>query len=200
MTYLLYGAGLLVGLAWWNYYEIPNWAIALIIVSVVGFTQNQRAWFLRRDGNRCQFHFRVAGVWVRCKNTDHLQIHHIVPRGWAAKHFPHKFPINGPMNGIALCKMHHVGYGVDPEDKYETQFVVHPDIEVARRRYVKGQDPNSYEEMQDVRRELNEGGLPYWNTMWDWMFNRIANLQTLRFARKEEYPENRRRGRTGREP
>ncbi len=198
MTVALYIAGGVVAYLYWNGYWITNPMVGLFLASVVGFTQNQRAWILRRDGNRCQFHRNVCGVWVRCRNTQNLQVHHIVPRGWAARHFPHKFPINGSLNGVTLCDQHHVG-DVDYEDE---TYVIHPDTAEAKRGYRNG-NKNAYNDMMDNRRTLNEKGIPYWNTTWDWMLARIAKKQTARYTRKnpdDKYPTNGRRGNNGREP
>lgn len=198
MTLALYITG--VGIFWlyWNGYWITNPMIGVFVASVVGFTQNQRAWVLRRDGSRCQFHYNVGGVWVRCRNTQNLQVHHIVPRGWAARHFPHKFPINGSLNAITLCDQHHIG-DVDCEDSI---YVVHPDTAKAKREYREG-NKGAYNDMMKNRRELNEKGVPYWNTRWDWMFNRIAKKQTAKYTKSnpdDKYPKNGRRGNNGREP
>lgn len=72
----------------------------------IGFTPKQRQWALNRDGNQCSMFMYIDGKWVRCKNTQHLQVHHIVPRGYASKHYPKHFPLNGPNNCITLCREH----------------------------------------------------------------------------------------------
>lgn len=153
---------------------------------IVGFTQNQRKWFLDRDEHRCQFHSFNGIKWVRCKHTNNLQVHHIVPRGWAGMHLPHNFQLNGSMNGITLCEEHHVG-----------KFSVHPDTFVARVKYNSG-NKNAYREMMDERKAKNLKGTPYWDTRWDWMFNRVARKATLKFARVRPYPVNGNRSNTGR--
>ncbi len=155
---------------------------------VVGFTQNQRSWFLKRDNNQCQFHyFDITRLrWVRCGCTTHLQVHHIIPRGWARLHMPKNFQLNGPMNGITLCEMHHVGKGS-----------VHPDTHQAKVLYSAGKK-DAFDRMMKARAELNNKGIPYWRTTWDWMFNRLARKATLKFIRLNPYPANGNRGNTGR--
>lgn len=198
MTWILYGIGGAIAWFYWHGYWIDYWVVGVFVASVVGFTNNQRAWILKRDQNRCQFHRNVGGVWVRCRNRKNLQVHHIIPRGWAARHLPNHFPINGPNNGITLCDAHHVG----DVDYYDEDFVVHPDTTVAKQSYRQG-NKQAYKEMMDNRKKLNESGMPYWNTRWDWMFTRIARKQTSKYLRQnpdDKYPTNGRRGNTGREP
>ena len=157
---------------------------------VVGFTANQRQWFLERDGNRCMFHYFDLKTlrWKRCDQTTDLQVHHIIPRGWAKHHMPPNFQLNGSMNGITLCKCHHVG-----SDS------VHPDTYQANVSYRKG-NKKAYEVMMTNRKKMNQQGIPYWNTRWDWMFNRLVRKATLKFIRKNPYPANGNRGNTGRRP
>ena len=155
---------------------------------IVGFTQGQRDWFHERDGHRCQFRWFNGIKWVQCKNTTKLQVHHIVPRGWAGKHLPSNFQLNGSMNGILLCTEHHVGRNG-----------VHPDTFQANLNYRKG-DKQAYEEMMSARKKLNLRGEPYWETKWDWQFQRTARKNTLRFIRAHPYPENGNRGNSGRYP
>lgn len=152
---------------------------------VVGFTQLQRDWFKARDQNRCQFHYFNGLRWVRCSATTGLQIHHILPRGWAKKHMPVSFQLNGSMNGITLCENHHVG-----------KQGVHPDTFEAKKNY--GADKQAFDKMMAHRRTLNDKGIPYWETRWDWMFQRITRKATLKFIRANPYPANGNRGNTGR--
>lgn len=155
--------------------------------TVVGFTNAQREWFILRDGG-CQFHwFDLAKMrWVRCPSKTDLQVHHIVPRGWATMHLPVSFQLNGSHNGICLCKYHHVGKGS-----------VHPDTYEALLKYQAG-NKNAYKQMMEARRLLNEQGTPYWCTKWDWMFSRIARKATAKFVKTHPYPINGNRGNTGR--
>lgn len=99
---------------------------------------------------------------------------------------PITFPVNGSMNGITLCKYHHVG-----------KCSVHPDTYEALLQYRKG-DKQAYVKMMENRKRLNEEGTPYWNTNFDWMFNRLVRKKTLPFIRKNPYPVNGNRGNTGR--
>lgn len=163
---------------------------------VVGFTQNQRNWLLARDGQRCLFYVFVKGIWQRCKNTQHLQAHHILPRGWALLHLPKDFEVNSSANGIILCRENHIGYRMNGEDAI---YVIHRDTELARVNY--STDKSSFAKMKTNRKALNERGIPYWETRWDWMFNRLAKRNNLLYAGKfpnDLYPMNGRRGNTGR--
>ncbi len=154
---------------------------------VIGFTQNQRQWFLERDGHRCQFRWFNGLKWVQCGYTDGLEIHHILPRGWAKMHMPKNFQLNGSMNGITLCgHKHHCGAEG-----------VHPDTFRARKEHREG-DKEAFKKMMEARRKLNLAGQPYWVTKWDWMFVRIARKSTLKFIRSHPYPANGNRGNTGR--
>ena len=153
---------------------------------VVGFTEKQRNWFKKRDGNQCMFHYFENGKWKRCCVTAKLQVHHILPRGWCRLHMPHSFQVNGSMNGICICKYHHVGKGS-----------VHPDTYEALIAYQQG-NKQSFKEMVDKRKELNEQGIPYWNTSFDWQFMRLVKRHTARYTKIEPYPVNGNRGNTGR--
>lgn len=162
---------------------------------VVGFTQNQRNWFLSRSAisnkgvPRCEaYHFNIFKMkWERCSATRNLQVHHIVPRGWARKHMPKSFMLNGSMNGIVLCgDSCHCGKNG-----------VHPDTYEALQKYRKG-NKNAFKEMMDERRIKNNKGIPYWNTRWDMQFARICRKATLKFIRANPYPANGNRGNTGR--
>jgi len=115
---------------------------------VVGFTQAQRQWILARDGNQCQFYSFNGFKWVRCKAVVSLQVHHIIARGWSKYHMPDNFQLNGSMNGISLCVMHHVGKNG-----------VHPDTYAANVAYHKG-DKQAYEKMMAKRKALNLQGIP----------------------------------------
>lgn len=154
---------------------------------VVGFSPKQREWFLERDGHRCQHRHFNGLKWVQCPVTTGLQVHHIIPRGWAIMHLPPSFPINGANNGITLCAFHHVG-----------KSSVHNDTFVAQEAYRQG-DKEAYSKMRQRRKELNLQGVPYWNPQWDWMFNRIVKKLNVSFLRKNPYPQNGKRGLNGRQ-
>lgn len=153
---------------------------------VVGFTKSQREWILERDGNQCQMFFYRNGKWQQCPNRSNLQVHHIIPRGWSREHMPKDFPVNGSQNGICLCRVCHVA-----------KFGVHPDTYEALMEYHKG-DKKAYVRMMEMRRELNMQGIPYWNTRFDWLFNRRVKKNNLRMLRKKKYPTNGNRGNNGR--
>lgn len=159
---------------------------------VVGFSPKQREWALMRDDRRCSFQIPFLGFWRRCKNTHELQAHHITPRGYAKRHYPKDFPVNGANNIIILCRSHHCAFMADGDYK----LTVHPDVEEARLAYPRNK--NSYKEMMDKRRYLNERGLPYWNTTWDSMFHRWVQKHNISFLRDHPYPDNGTRGITGR--
>lgn len=152
-----------------------------------GFTDAQRKWLLLRAGNQCQFlSVGSDGKWHRCPSKVNLQCHHIVPRGWASKHYPKDFPLNGPMNGIVLCDYHHIG-----KDS------VHPDTYEAHMAYRAG-DRDAFKKMMEKRYELNAKGIPYWNTQWDMSFHRIVQKENVSFLRTHPYPDRGKYGRTGR--
>ena len=90
------------------------------------------------------------------------------------------------MNGITLCELHHVGKNG-----------VHPDTFRAKMQYNTG-NKRAFEDMMESRRALNIRGEPYWNTKWDWQFSRLCRKATLRFIRKNPYPDNGNRGNNGR--
>lgn len=52
--------------------------------------------------------------------------------------------------------------------------------------------------MMQERRKLNEKGMPYWNTLYDWMYSRLAKKNTGKYVKKFPYPENKNRGKNGR--
>lgn len=155
------------------------------------FTKRQREWIIRRDVSRCQFHSFVGGKWVRCPNKTGLQVHHIIPRGWAMFHMPKDFEVNTPLNLLSLCAKHHVG-------RFSDDFrigCVHPDTEQARLEYRKGHK-DSYFQMSKLREGLNKEGIPYWNTRWDMQFYRICVKATKIYvsANEDDHYPNRGRG------
>lgn len=154
---------------------------------VAGATEAQRRWVLDRDGHRCQrYHF--DGIrWLRCNRRDHLQVHHVIARYWASVHLPPGFHVNGPYNLITLCEHCHIG----SEDS------AHPDTFEANQKYRAG-NHNAYNEMNTKRRALTEKGIPYWNTVSDWSFNRILKRLNVSYLKRHPYPSNGVRGVTGR--
>lgn len=154
---------------------------------VVGFTDKQRKYFHTVYANQCAFHTKVNGYWTRCTNTSRLEVHHIIPRGWARMNMPHSFEVNGVENGITLCKHHHE--------------MVHPDVPVARELHRNG-NKAAFAEMMATRKELNEQGVPYWNTQWDLMFLRLNKRFVSKFNERvhNPYPRHKIRGLNGRVP
>lgn len=134
---------------------------------VVGFSLKQRRFFHDVYGNRCAFYSKQNGNWIRCKNTTYLQVHHIVPRGWARVNLNPRFPVNGISNGICLCQSCH--------EK------VHPDVPVARYHYRFGRK-DAFMQMMNIRKTLNYEGVPYWETKWDLMFIRLNKRFVGRFT------------------
>lgn len=162
---------------------------------VVGFTKNQKTWFLARSASsnngvpRCEaYHFNVFRFrWERCASTKNLEIHHCIPRGWSRLHMPLSFQLNGSMNGIVLCR----------DGCHCGKNGVHPDTYEARMQYRDG-DSDAFNKMMRKRKALNLKGVPYWDTKYDWMFARIVRKATLKFIRANPYPANGNRGNTGR--
>lgn len=152
---------------------------------VVGFTQKQRQWFLERD-QKCQMFFYRNGKWEQCPTKSNLQVHHVIPRGWASLHLPKSFPVNGSQNGICLCRSCHVGISG-----------VHPDTYQALQEY-RGGNKLAYVEMRTKRKALNGQGIPYWNTNFDWLFQRRIKKLNLKMLNVRPYPTNSRRGNNGR--
>lgn len=153
---------------------------------VVGFTEKQRKWFLERDNHQCQMFRYVRGKWVQCPNKTKLQVHHLIPRGWCKEHLPKTFPLNGSQNGICLCTSCHVGL-----------LGVHPDTQKAKVAYRNG-DKNAFTTMRVEREKLNSQGIPYWNTQWDWLFQRRIKKNNLKMLRRKPYPQNGNRDLNGR--
>jgi len=159
---------------------------------VPGFSKKQRSWVLERDHYRCSMMIYDHGssLWSRCPTTTDLQVHHVIPRGWFTKHIlPLKsnWDVNGPDNGITLCSTHHIG---KQAEKSQSIYIIHPDTEVARLAYSQG-DYASFEEMVRNRTVLNENGIPYWNTRWDWLFVRLMKMRNERHDIEYPFAKNR---------
>ena len=139
---------------------------------VATYTQKQREWILERDGYQCMFHEKVDGKWIRCFRKTGLEVHHILPRGFASLHAPDRFEINGKENLITLCARCHKK--------------VHPDMLAAQSAY--GNDVHSYEEVFQERHELAVAGQPYWRTRYDWMFHLLVDKYNAQM--EKPYPYN----------
>lgn len=157
----------------------------------VGFTQKQKDWIKKRDSHRCLFRQKIDGGWVQCSESEDLHIHHIIPKTWALHNIPYGFKVNGPLNAVTLCSFHHVGYNA-PID--QLPYIVHPDVEKVRLAYTNG-DAEAYNRMRDIRRELIDAGVPYWNPEYDWYFSLVARELTKTIS--EEYPRHRKYGLLG---
>lgn len=157
-------------------------------VKYPGFTKRQREYFLRRDESKCQMPILKETAnggerFGRCGSTKKPHIHHIIPRGWASAWIHSGWQVNQATNGITLCERHHVGYGMKIEEALT--WSIHPDMEIARKR--AGASPATFGEMFLQREERTKKGLPYWNTQFDFLLQRIANQRTEEFA--EAFPE-----------
>ena len=139
------------------------------------FTPKQRQWILERDGKRCMFHWKVNGKWVRCENTKNLEVHHIIPSVWVEVNLP-DWDHDRPTNAVTLCREHHrMG-----------KVCVHPSHFKAQQMYRK--DNDSFGKAQKQAREFSERGEPYWESIWDWMWFKIARKQTAKFSPKNPWP------------
>lgn len=163
---------------------------------VAGFSAAQRRWFLQRDNYRCSFFYKIQlengeYAWVRCNEIANLQVHHIVPRGWARHNLSHDFEVNGKNNGITLCSKHHIGkyMGIGFME------CVHTDNEMTRLKYAEG-NKKAYAEMMLERHQKVLIGLPYWNTSYDWQFVLTVQKRNLSFI--APYPTNKSRLPNGR--
>ena len=72
-------------------------------------TKKQREWVIERNGGGCQYCWKGEdGKWHRCGKSDHLEVHHIIPEGFANENIESLDP-NTPENLITLCSTHHTG-------------------------------------------------------------------------------------------
>lgn len=147
---------------------------------IPGFTDKQKQWFRQRDGHQCSMFVYKEGEWQRCPNFEYLHVHHVTPRGWYDEHSGKTWDVNDKTNGICLCSNHHVGKYADFSDMY----VIHPDMRDFFHRY--REDDITYDYVRDRRNDLAKRGIPYWNTMHDWLFYRLVQYRNRQFDK--EYP------------
>lgn len=140
--------------------------------SVPGTTKAQRKWILQRDENQCMMRTFDGELWVRCTGQSPLEVHHILPRGFASIHAARTFAVNGPDNLITLCRKCHKK--------------VHPDMVAAQFGYAESVD--SYNEVFETRNEMTDEGRPYWRTRWDWMFHFLTARANTGY--EPTYPES----------
>lgn len=151
---------------------------------IPGFTQSQKGWFHDRDGSRCSMVVYKNGAWHRCPETRYLHVHHVTPRGWYDEHSRRAWDVNDETNGIVICNSHHVGKYADFSDRY----VIHPDMRDFYARYGDDVSEVTFENYVRPRRhDLARQGVPYWNTMWDWLFYRLVKYRNREWDGRE-YP------------
>ena len=76
----------------------------------MALTAKQKAWVKARNGHRC-VHCWVdekTGKWVRCKEHESIDVHHIISERWAKAHIP-DFDPDRPCNAVTICSPHHTG-------------------------------------------------------------------------------------------
>jgi len=75
-------------------------------------TKKQRDWVRARNGNQCVHCWfdEDKGFWVRRKEHEGLQVHHVLPEGYSDRHVESINP-NSPHNLVTLCGKHHIGKG-----------------------------------------------------------------------------------------
>ena len=135
----------------------------------MAFTKKQREWFLRVYGHQCAFYEVINGKWHRCHRTGRLEVHHILPVRASKKWVP-GFKRDTCLNGIVLCKWAH-------------HHLVHPDMKPTYNSYRAG-NKQAFDEMMHERDELVAQGKVYWDTEWDWMFQKIARRFVYRYIQK----------------
>lgn len=133
-------------------------------------SKKQREWILERDQHQCCFHtwFPSKG-FVRCPNTNQLEVHHIKPHRYLAQYFA--VVVELPTNLITLCKTHH--------------HFVHPDMKKALANYRSNGD--SFKAVFAEREVLMASGIKYWNDHWDNFFKFWASEATLEYAKKHKW-------------
>lgn len=94
-----------------------------------------------------------------------VHLHHIWPQSWH-KHYLNEDP-DYPENIAPICPIHHIlGQEDRPIDR-DHQEVIHGDQIWARKKYLPGEDPSSYERLQEQRRKHVEKGEVFWVDAWD---------------------------------
>jgi hypothetical protein len=113
-----------------------------------------------------------------------MEVHHIVPKLWAYHQLgwsPEK--VNSPFNGLALCRLHHLGF-------------IHPDIgKMAHQMYRWTKE--SYKMATQWHAVLCEAGIEYWFWMWDHLLLRQARERTKQYLLScpdDPWPKARYRG------
>jgi len=159
---------------------------------VYGYTPKQRQWILTRDSEEfpvkdndgkiiqgqtemkpcCQFLLDESeGMKFprKCCSTHRLEVHHITAKGYAnyKLHWREK-KINGPDNGITLCRHHHLGR-------------IHAEMELVGN-FMYRFSEDSYEKLIQWHRVLTAAGEKYWWTYWDDDLRKRARARTWNFT------------------
>jgi len=163
---------------------------------ILGYTPKQRQWILERDSEEfpvvdnegkvipdqfekkpcCQFLLDESeGMKFprRCCSTYRLECHHITAKGYAhfKLHWREK-KINGPDNGIILCRHHHLGR-------------VHAEMELVGN-FMYRFSEDAYEILIKWHRALTAAGHKYWWTYWDDDLRRRARARTWDFTHNDK--------------
>lgn len=153
-------------------------------------SSRQKAMVRARDRNCCQYPYPHV-----CEGP--LQVHHIKPFGelTRAKGQPASVA-DGLDNLITLCDEIHMGGRQNP-----LWMVIHQDTVEARRRYGQG-NKQAYQEMYQAREQRMKQGLPYHNTRYDAVMQRVAHENTRRAIQEGTFSyrafEKARKGNRGR--
>jgi hypothetical protein len=149
--------------SFWSYAIGAATIAAAIGLSQFAFTEKQKDWIRRRDGNRCQAPFPHHCA----DNGKKPPVHHILP-----DHFLQHFHTNPdvPENGITVCQNAHD--------------MIHPDVPGTRRAY--HQDKDAFKKLRDQRDAKLKQKQPYWRDTWD----RAMQVIALRQTQDYETPDN----------
>ena len=144
---------------------------------IIGTTRKQREWVRRawqrvygfdENTNVCGFPVIKDGKFYIHGKAEKIQIHHLVPRGWASLVLGwDEKQINSPLNLYPLCEKHHLAKGLKDLDYFNDVVpAIHPDMEVARRGYTGKEHPTSYDFAFQNREEMMARFEKYWNDDW----------------------------------
>lgn len=134
-----------------------------------GFTRGQKKWIREAYEGVLGSVFCIFPVWngeeyVYC-GKEHVEVHHIKPRGWCIRVL--KIDPNIPENAAPICLEHHrLGQRNKPLTRKD-QNVIHLDSAYANRNYKGPQKPTSYDKIAKQREQLCGVALPYWYDLWD---------------------------------
>lgn len=159
----------------------PIVALAPLGLGLIGlaFTNKQKDYFHKRDGERCQL--EKANISHNCNGGKATsvekrknQVHHIIPQRYAAE-----VGIENPdtdLNGILICKNIHSG-----NDKN----TIHPDI-------AKAKTKKDFDKIFEERQEKLKNKKIYWNDMFDRLLHVIVMKNTQKAEKIGlEFPKKR---------